>query len=112
SPDGGHIAYSTDVRDTGQEALFVVAADGTGATKVTDGSFWSSRVWSPDGSRLAYVRYEDRQEEDYVRTNFVEVFGVGGENPVTLGELTRSPLCYIYLTWRPNGVEYGFYCES
>jgi len=116
SPDGGHIAYTARVSDT-ESALFVVAADGTGATKLTDGTDGEVRdvLWSPDGSRLAYlivVEVEANPLSDEVQfTNFVEVFGVGGENPVTLGERRSFLYCnYFLAAWRPNGVELGYWC--
>ena len=58
SPDGGRIAYATYDSDTGRRALFTAAADGTGATKLTDGSEDLDFRWSPDGGRIAYTTYD------------------------------------------------------
>jgi Tol biopolymer transport system component len=58
SPDGSRIAYwSNDTPDRLQ--LFVAAADGTGATMVSEVSFDSNTkfapIWSPDGRWLVYA---------------------------------------------------------
>ena len=58
SPDGSRIAYwSNDTPDRLQ--LFVAAADGTGATMVSEVSFDSNTVrapiWTPDGRWLVYA---------------------------------------------------------
>lgn len=60
SPDDAWIAYSQSRR--GGYDLFIVHPDGTGTRQVTshaDGLMSFGGVWSPDGSRLLFVRNPD-----------------------------------------------------
>jgi hypothetical protein len=56
SPDGSRVAYDSD-RD-GTRAVFVAAADGSGARRVSGDGYGAVPSWSPDGVRLAFVRAE------------------------------------------------------
>jgi Tol biopolymer transport system component len=51
SPDGSHVAY---VRSSGHEELYVIRTDGTGRRRLASGEF-GNHVWSPDGTKLAFV---------------------------------------------------------
>jgi TolB protein len=55
SPDGAHIAYEDDA--TGNGDIYVMDADGTHHTRLTtDADPEFGTAWSPDGSKIAYVR--------------------------------------------------------
>lgn len=59
------IAFSSD-RD-GNAEVYVMNADGTGQTNLTNNSAWDSRpAWSPDGTRIAFVSDRDGNREVYV----------------------------------------------
>ena len=58
SPDGTHIAYV--VRTDDGDQLWVVDADGTNPTRITDGVS-GGLEWSPDGTHIAYETDEGRQ---------------------------------------------------
>ena len=67
SPDGTRIALTRYVRAEEEsiavEEIFLIDADGTNLTQITNtegGAYGASRpVWSPDGSRVAFIRFRD-----------------------------------------------------
>src|SRR5262249_33518786 len=71
SPDGKWVAYSTadgsDQRNIlarhPTAFLFVVPAAGGAAKRILDGEHADTPVWSPDGSRLAFVRWRGTQRK-------------------------------------------------
>jgi Tol biopolymer transport system component len=62
SPDGTQVVYnSAPALDPDSQRLFIVNADGSGTTQITNGpgvAFDIDASWSPDGSRIAFGRYE------------------------------------------------------
>jgi WD40 repeat protein len=56
SPDSTHLAFDSN-RD-GTRGVYVAAADGTAARRVSGEGFATTPSWSPDGTRLAFVKSE------------------------------------------------------
>jgi hypothetical protein len=56
SPDGSRVAFDSD-RD-GVRGVYVAQRDGTNVTRVTGAEFSAIPTWSPDSTRLAFVRAE------------------------------------------------------
>jgi hypothetical protein len=58
SPDGASIAFDSDREGT--RAVFVADADGRNVHRVSGDGFAAVPSWSPDGSRLAFVKGEEK----------------------------------------------------
>ncbi|MET0492962.1 MAG: serine hydrolase [Actinoplanes sp.] len=60
APDGGHVAYVLRTQDAEADRtvneLWIVPAGGGSARRLTAGPADTSPVWSPDGTRLAFLR--------------------------------------------------------
>jgi TolB protein len=56
SPDGRSIAFDSD-RD-GVRGVYVAQADGSGAHRISGPGYAAVPTWSPDGTRLTYIRAE------------------------------------------------------
>ena len=67
SPDGARIAFTSDRDRQGDDEIFAMNADGTGAVQLTTTAgavddWWPS--WSPDGARIAFT--SDRGDDDEI----------------------------------------------
>ncbi|GMQ85787.1 MAG: hypothetical protein BMS9Abin07_1355 [Acidimicrobiia bacterium] len=108
SPDGMSIAFTLD------SDIYAMSSDGSGATRITDAQtdpappLWTSSVsdvfpaWSPDGSRLAFVRQflGPTPTAGVARLYVVDVDGGGA--PVSLGDVAWSA---DPPDWSPNGLQ-------
>jgi hypothetical protein len=56
SPDGGRIAFDSD-RD-GERAVYIADQDGHNVRRISGDGFAAVPSWSPDGTRLAFVKAE------------------------------------------------------
>src|SRR5687767_14092668 len=101
SPDGKQIIFSRrwvdKLNDRWESSLYIMNADGTRPRKLTDGS---SAIWSPDGTRIAYLhRGEPSGTQIFVRWMDAE----GASTQVT--RLTETP---TDLTWTPDSKQLAF----
>ncbi len=96
SPDGRHIAFSSD--RAGGNNLFLMDADGGNLRQLTHekaGVGCFSATWSSDGKRIAYSRAEGDGHE-------VWVVGADGKRPHRLASRAGHP------TWSPDGKQIAF----
>jgi Tol biopolymer transport system component len=63
SPDGTKIAFRSDRDPAG---IYVMNADGSGETNISNNPPVSHPSWSPDGTKIAFQRYIDGNWEIYV----------------------------------------------
>ena len=85
----GLIAFSRGGPDGG---IYVMNPDGTGLTRLTSVSGDAQPAWSPDGSEIAFVRFQDGNEDIYVMRS-----DGGGVHRLTADGASSSP------AWSPDG---------
>lgn len=90
----GRIAFIS-FRDNG--GLYLVNADGSSETLITSGSI-TDPVWSPDGTRIAYVSQRDGNQEIYV-------MNADGSNQT---KLTNNPAADNDPQWSPDSTNIAF----
>ncbi|HEX8118922.1 MAG TPA: hypothetical protein VF521_16710, partial [Pyrinomonadaceae bacterium] len=109
SPDGSRFVfrarpYSTNDLNIGD--VFVMNADGTGRTNLTNGGGYNGDPsWSPDGSRIAYVRMIFGAEGQQVSSEIRVVSADGSGQTQILqaaGEVDSFP------RWSPDGERIAF----
>ncbi|MBA3523567.1 MAG: PD40 domain-containing protein [Geodermatophilaceae bacterium] len=100
SPDGGRLVFSRQSPFTGLGPLFVIGADGTGATRLTSsGSLNEDPAWAPDGSVIAFI--SDRSGNRDIWT--VRPDGTG------LRQVTSTPdIQEAHVDWSPDGARIGY----
>jgi Tol biopolymer transport system component len=109
SPDGDRIAFSKRdperERDdlTGfQSDIYVINADGTGETRLTDlAGVESSPTWSPDGEQIAFSTSTGEEGDIYVMNS----------DGTDLTRLTDLPSVEIEPVWSPDGKRIAFSTE-
>lgn len=101
SPDGTQVVYTRRWVDTQKDkwssSLWIVGADGTRNRFLTDGA---GAVWSPDGTRIAYVA-EGQPKGPQIWVRWMD--GHGSATQVT--RLDHAPSS---LGWSPDGRQIGF----
>lgn len=98
SPDGGMIAYTSDVADPYQD-IWVMNANGSGQTRLTMTSgFDAFPEWSPDGTLIAFT-------SDRAALDDIWVMDADGSNPT---RLTRGPKVDERPDWSPDGSQITF----
>jgi dipeptidyl aminopeptidase/acylaminoacyl peptidase/CubicO group peptidase (beta-lactamase class C family) len=102
SPDGRQLVYvlrtSDLTADRAEHALWRVAPTGGEARQLTRGNADLSPAWSPDGTRIAFLRAQDGPPQ-------VWVLPVDGGEPE---QLTTLPLGAGAPTWSPDGERIAF----
>jgi len=90
----GKIAFDSD-RD-GNNEIYVMNADGTGLTRLTNYSS-DSPIWSPDGTKIAFVTTEDSK----IQINVMNADG-SGQTRLTNSDWPTLPI------WSPDGTKIAF----
>jgi|SRR4030095_6984943 Tol biopolymer transport system component len=102
SPNGSHIVFTSD-RDDGNPEIYVMNADGSAQTRVTNtpDAAESYPRWSPDGKRIAFVRATYGRDSQ----KSIHVMDADGSNTT---ELSRSGVWEIEPAWSPDGRQIAF----
>lgn len=119
SPDGSKIAFMSARDARGYGDLFVMNADGSGVTRMTNddglrGTYWDTwPTWSPDGQKIAFQRLPYDSVDGYWGSHESQIWVVNadGSGLARLGTRTfgeKEP------AWSPDGTRIAFvtYCGS
>lgn len=105
SPDGQHLlltGWPTNPEQAcppGCTDLYTVRPDGSGLTQLTDGeTYVHYAVWSPDGTRIAFVRSPEFDNVDYRSDIFVMAADGSGTTRITDWKGFDS-----FPVWSPDG---------
>jgi dipeptidyl aminopeptidase/acylaminoacyl peptidase len=92
SPDGSKVLYNAAPADEpDSQRLFTVNADGTGARQIiTAPGTWFDidGTWSPDGSRIAFTRYQNDGSAWLVRA--IGIYSLAEGSVIEVGPLPRE----------------------
>jgi len=108
APDGAQVVYRRmgfDVMtDQRRGSLWLASADGSGQHKLTsfDGDESGAR-WSPDGSRIAYVRSAGDKDGAEIFVHWL----TGGQD----ARITQLPASPNHLRWSPDGRNWFSYFD-
>jgi Tol biopolymer transport system component len=113
SPDGRRIAFSGmnhcvfGTPGTCFNEIFVMNADGSGITKLTDqpGAGSVLPTWSPDGRRIAFQRYTFGSPGSGITAVDIYAMNADGSNVV---RLTDDPGFALGPSWSPDGSRIAF----
>jgi Tol biopolymer transport system component len=107
SPNGKRISFTSD--RTGDYEVWVINADGTGETNLTnsptttDGFTWPPASWSPDGRRLAFGRTTAFDLSLFE----IHVMHADGSNVQQLTDAETQGTAFTPV-WSPNGRQIAF----
>lgn len=111
SPDGKRIAFGQiDKAEESKavEAIYVMNADGSDVTQLTQGPFDNAPVWSPGGQRIVFSRGRPSGDGQYLITDIyvMNADGSGQTRLTTAPELERVNLSGA--TFSPDGEKIAF----
>ncbi|MBV5324666.1 MAG: PD40 domain-containing protein, partial [Rhodospirillaceae bacterium] len=102
SPDGKQVVYTRGyidkVNDAWTGALWIMNADGTKHRFLVEGS---NPVWSPDGTRLAYVATGENPKGPQIFVRWMDAEGA-------TSQVTRVSEAPASIRWAPDGKSIGF----
>lgn len=104
SPDGTRIAFVLSTPEhlgayAGDGDLYVMNADGTGRTKLTDGLRDAHPAWSPEGDRIVFVRDQG---------NSLVVMNADGSDATEIRPDGQAFPPYQGPAWSPDGTRIAF----
>ncbi len=118
SPDGGRIAFDIASPQPGgpsRNGIWVAAADGSAAHEIATCELPCLQLaypaWSPDGSRLAIVRYDVREDGDW-GPSAIELLDVATRERRVRAATADGTTAYYTPRWSPGGISIVAVLES
>jgi Tol biopolymer transport system component len=103
SPDGSRIAFVLSPPELAQSSseagIYVMNADGTGTTSITDGRYDAHPTWSPDGTQIAFTRGQGSS---------IMIVNVDGSNVQRIQLSAGAFPPYQWPAWSPDGTRIAF----
>jgi hypothetical protein len=98
SPDGSKVVFMRQNLTPGEQDLWSVNANGSGAVNLTEspGAYETGAEFSPDGTKIAYIRGDTN--------NDIWVMNANGSGQTALTE-TDPPTQNVAPTWSPDGTK-------
>jgi len=96
SPDGAHVLFTRGTAPGGRAALFRVPVVGGEARKLVEDA--SEGDWSPDGRRIAFIRWERTEGQSRAQLFLADVDGGEPRELARLGNRVR-----VRPRWSPDG---------
>ena len=108
------IVFSSLILPKNPGQLFAMAPDGSGVTQLTQGAqSYSSVSISPDGTRMAYVRFDQAGgSEGGPGPEGIYVANSDGTDPSEVFRSTETPQSIQETQWSPDGESLGFILRS
>ncbi len=101
SPDGSQVVYTrrwvNRIKDRWESDLWLIGSDGSKNRRLTEGS---GALWSPDGSRLAFVREAEPEG--------AQIFVRWMDDEGAVSQVTRLDQSPENLRWSPDGESIAF----
>jgi TolB protein len=95
SPDGTQVAFDSD--RGGERAVYVANRDGSNVRRISGSGYAAVPTWSPDGSRLAFVRAET--DRPHVWNLWIETLASGETRRLTAFKYGQT----WSASWFPDG---------
>ena len=110
SPDGTQIAFASR-RDADSIDVYIMQADGSEVTRITEIGFVNEVSWSPDGSAIVFNRFFDMDETNNSIDDITSVIYVVNIDGSNLTQLTDESIFSADPSWSPDGSKV-IYAES